>query len=278
MSFILKLLLKISRPRFWIYLLGPFLLATSYAYFSFGVVPDFEWVLWFLFWTFPANLWIYGVNDLADRDTDAFNQKKGTKEHLLREKERFILTAALWGALALIIGLTLRLEKFALFWFFLWIFLGTGYSLPPLRFKTRPFLDAYSNVLYALPGFLALWQWAGILPPWWVFVSALAWNAAMHAFSAAPDIHADKKAGLQTVATVLGLKSVLIFCLVNWLIPGLLLAWYWYPASIVFGAYAFIPSLVLLHPKRFPLEKIYWLMPRINMVVGFILFWLMIWA
>jgi 4-hydroxybenzoate polyprenyltransferase len=139
-------------------------------------------------------------------------------------------------------------------------------------------LDAYSNVLYAVPGFLALWQFSGAFPAWWVFVSALSWNAAMHAFSAAPDIQADKKAGLQTVATVLGLRGVLVFCSLHWLIPGLLSAWFWHPAAVVFGLYAVIPALVLLHPSIFDLEKVYWLMPWVNMLVGFGLFWLMIWA
>jgi 4-hydroxybenzoate polyprenyltransferase len=29
-----------------------------------------------LYFTFPANLFVYGVNDFADYDTDKFNSKK----------------------------------------------------------------------------------------------------------------------------------------------------------------------------------------------------------
>ena len=82
-----KIHLKVSRPRFWIYIIGPVLLVLA----SFLNISK-DLLLLILYLTYPANLLIYGVNDIADRDTDALNIKKGSYEHLLQLKEIKSLT------------------------------------------------------------------------------------------------------------------------------------------------------------------------------------------
>lgn len=85
-------LLRISRPRFWHYVLGPMLILFA----SSGFFEEIQWSFsrwgtdWIFYWIvllillgyfmLPANLWIYGRNDIADGDTDKFNKKKGTYE------------------------------------------------------------------------------------------------------------------------------------------------------------------------------------------------------
>ena len=89
---------------------------------------------------------------------------------------------------------------------------GIFYSAPP-RFKTKPILDSASNVLYIFPGALAFYlSGAQDLSPQ-LFGAAWCWAMAMHAYSAVPDITADKSNGLQTVATLLGFRGTLFFCL-----------------------------------------------------------------
>ena len=65
-------LLRVSRPRFWMYLLGPFMIALAAT----SLRPPVEVWLLGLYLTLPANLLIYGVNDLFDVETDRLNPKK----------------------------------------------------------------------------------------------------------------------------------------------------------------------------------------------------------
>jgi lycopene elongase/hydratase (dihydrobisanhydrobacterioruberin-forming) len=76
----LSRVIRISRPRFWIYELGPYmvgvlggLIANSYigAYFHILLV-----IIFGLYFLIPANIWIYGINDIYDYETDKLNPKK----------------------------------------------------------------------------------------------------------------------------------------------------------------------------------------------------------
>ena len=73
-------LLRVSRPRFWMYLLGPYMVALAAT----SLRPPVEVWLLGLYLTLPANLLIYGVNDLFDAETDRLNPKKRDYESLLQ--------------------------------------------------------------------------------------------------------------------------------------------------------------------------------------------------
>jgi len=148
-------ILKISRPRFWSYLVGPWAVGMVIAasYFS-----DFKALLFwigFLFFLWPANFFLYGLNDFADQDTDYFNPKKSTYEARYRNSQNkpLILVITMIGAMALLFMWILPTwsSKFVLM---LWLLLASFYSLPPIRFKSRLFFDSFSNVLYILPGLI----------------------------------------------------------------------------------------------------------------------------
>lgn len=72
--------IKISRPRFWIYELGPYLIgilgALSVTGMSFSDVEIRRLTLFALYFFVPANIWIYGINDIYDYETDKLNPKK----------------------------------------------------------------------------------------------------------------------------------------------------------------------------------------------------------
>jgi lycopene elongase/hydratase (dihydrobisanhydrobacterioruberin-forming) len=172
-------------------------------------------VIFGLYFVFPANLWVYGVNDIFDYETDRLNSKKQGFELVLepRDHRKIWRTLLAWNlpfwALAIIF---LPLPAVACLFGFL--FFGTFYSAPPIRAKTKPFLDMLFNVLYAFPGFMAAALLGGttVLPL--VIIAATAWCMAMHAYSAVPDITADTRAKMKTVATVLGLRGTLVLCAV----------------------------------------------------------------
>jgi 4-hydroxybenzoate polyprenyltransferase len=227
-------LLRVSRPRFWMYLLGPYMVALAAT----SLRPPLEVWLLGLYLTLPANLLIYGVNDLFDVDTDQLNPKKQDYESLLQPSQRRSLVAAI---------LVLNLPFLALVpflphawpWLLLFVVTGVGYSMPPLRAKGRPVVDAAFNILYVAPGLAAYATVSGAQPPLPVLAAALLWCMAMHAYSAVPDIAADRAADVATVATYFGRVRTLLLCGVAYALAALL-------AFPSLGAFALLGGLVYL--------------------------------
>lgn len=275
-----KILLSISRPRFWLYLAGPY--AVGYIA---GTRSIYDlWSLFFgihlIYFLLPANLLLYGINDLFDTETDRLNPKKEQREHRLGRPERkivwYIVTSILTISLIFILLAPTWLEKST---WILFLFLSIFYSAKPLRFKSIPFLDFLSNILYGIPAFLAYLQTSGSLPYPEVIFAVICWTGAMHLYSAIPDIGSDRNAGIRTTATLLGHKMSLLLCAILWAvcsgivilkqIPGL-----WENISLI---YPIIP-LVLLFKDRQAVRSFYWYFPLINAVVGFSLFWYIVFS
>ena len=84
-------LLRISRPRFWIYLLGPYLIGSILAFEPMQIIWQWQFWLGFVYFTLPANLLIYGVNDIFDYETDKLNPKKQNYEALVTPSEHIFL-------------------------------------------------------------------------------------------------------------------------------------------------------------------------------------------
>ncbi len=264
-------LLSISRPRFWMYLAGPFLLGYLAGVPAPRDLRTAQFWLPFLYFLLPANFFLYGINDLFDAETDQNNAKKGAQEHRLIASERNRLIGLLIsiGVLdVLFFGLTPPA-----IWpvFGLFLLLSVFYSAPPLRFKARAFFDSYSNVLYVLPGFLAYFLTAGRLPPAGVMLGALCWAAGMHAYSAIPDIEPDRAAHIETVAVVLGKERALLFVLVNWLLFALLMIGSLGVLAVSLLIYPLIPLALYVRP-RWSVARAYWWFPGLNALVGFLAF------
>ncbi|MDO8056059.1 MAG: UbiA family prenyltransferase, partial [Candidatus Hermodarchaeota archaeon] len=152
MSNFVRLAFRISRPRFWLYLGGTYLIG-----YMIGITTIFEllnpfFALNLFFFLFPANVFLYGVNDYYDEDTDIFNPKKDDKEYRVTAKDRrtliaLILVSFLYGLLLLII----HPDNIARLLFGIFLLLSFLYSAKPIRFKARPFIDFMSNFLYVMP-------------------------------------------------------------------------------------------------------------------------------
>ncbi len=272
----LNQIIKISRPKFWFYVVGPFLV----GYVAGGaVLLDFSapvFVLSFIYFLLPANFLVYGVNDLADQDTDALNEKKETKEGRFVSYAKNIFYVVLVFSLVATLGMFLVFPREVYGLFALFIFTSVFYSLPPLRFKSIPFLDFISNILYVLPGFIGFVLMRGNLPHWSFILSSIFWAFAMHLFSAIPDIKPDKEAGVTTTAVFLGYRWSLVLCFLFWALSFIFLLYsITSPVAYIFIIYPLIPVSVLLKPNM-NITKIYWYYPYINIICGFILF-LMAW-
>ena len=197
--------IKISRPRFWMYTFGTFLIGIGASTnINSAVTNDFMIFLWLIFFTFPANFFIYGINDLADDDTDSFNPKKGTYEAKIKKSQHRKII--FWIILTNIIFLPLfyyakNEVKIMISIFYLFNIL---YSLKPIRLKGVPILDSLSNgVICVSVGLLGYLLAGGSNIVWSYTIAGGLWCSAMHAYSAIPDIEADRKAGVKTIATLL---------------------------------------------------------------------------
>lgn len=267
-------LLAISRPRFWLYVLGPALIGVAANANPLELLTHASTWLILLSWTLPANLFLYGINDLCDSDTDTHNEKKNEYEVRVQKHQHDILrTSVLLSASVVSIAALVSGSLPTMVWTGLFLILGAVYSAPPLRLKSRAFVDSFSNVLYILPG-CAIAGLSHQSIPLVVFLGGWSWSAAMHLFSAIPDIEPDTKAKLHTTAIACGHTGALaltgtlwsIAALCSWLIPELSLA----------------PWLALIYPIiGFGLTtqpsghvfRVYRLMPLFNALVGFVLFW-----
>ncbi|MEF8937724.1 MAG: lycopene elongase, partial [Halovenus sp.] len=66
----------LSRPRFWFYLAGPVIVGVVYGASSQADLFTPLTVELFLYFLIPANIFLYGINDIFDADIDQLNPKK----------------------------------------------------------------------------------------------------------------------------------------------------------------------------------------------------------
>ncbi|MCU4742841.1 prenyltransferase [Natronoglomus mannanivorans] len=263
----LSYLLTLSRPRFWLYLAGPVLVGVAYAADSVAELVSPAVVVLFAYFLVPANVFLYGINDVYDRDIDAENPKKEDREARYRGQEYVPIVVGLCAVLPL--GFAWFLPQTAWPWLAAFLLLGAGYSAPPLRFKTTPLLDSVSNGLYVTPGIAAYAVVAGANPPALAIVGGWCWAMGMHTFSAIPDLEPDRAAGIRTTATVLGERWTYAYCGACWLAAAVAFA----ALDVRLGALLLVyPALVAgVATSSIGVERAYWWFPAINTVVGALL-------
>ena len=189
-----------------------------------GIFANPTALLWALYFTLPANLLIYGVNDIFDYETDVRNAKKRGYEAVVPPDDRKKLWAAILVTNLPFLLLALSLPSLAWFAWLAFAGLSVHYSMPPIRAKARPFLDAAFNLLYVCPGFVAYFLLGPKPFDISVMLAGWAWVMAMQLYSAVPDITADTESGIRTTATVLGLKNSLWLCFALYLAATVLSA------------------------------------------------------
>lgn len=268
-------LFKISRPRFWPYVLGPYAIGALAA----GTISNWPLVLLVgLYFTLPANLLIYGVNDIFDYETDKHNPKKSSYEELVTPKDQ----KKLWRWIGIMNAPFLFLLPFIgiqALWGVAWfLFFSYFYSAPPIRAKVRPLIDSLFNVLYVFPAVVGYGLVSGQFPSVQIFIAAMLWCMAMHAYSAVPDIEADKKAKIATIATKLGRQGTLSFCLLCYLLSAIL-SWSVLGYFSILAGVLYVGLMVvsLSTENRGQIFKLYTYFPIINIVVGAgLFFWVLL--
>jgi 4-hydroxybenzoate polyprenyltransferase len=269
----LSFVLKVSRPRFWLYVFGPYIVGAVAGASDRGFVWDWRILLFAIYFLPPANLLIYGTNDIFDFETDRLNEKKKGYETLVQDDRRgVLLTLILILNVPFVVAalfITNALVPLAMF-----IFFSVFYSAPPIRAKSVPFLDSAFNVLYVFPAVLSFRLVSGTYPDFLPIVAAGLWTAAMHAYSAVPDIEADKAAGVSTIATSLGSRTTLIFCAVLFAAAAAIAFKYLGLLAPTLGAvYLLAVAVSLAQRSTERLFSIYRYFPLLNSFSGFLIFW-----
>ena len=270
---ILKFIFKISRFRFWIYTGGTYVVGYALGFSVFGDFLRPEYYLYLLYFFFPANIFIYGVNDYWDEDTDKLNPKKDEKEYRIAtiERERLLKVILMVTGISLVLMLFQDNVERIIFASFL--LLSYFYSAKPLRFKQKPFLDFASNYLYIMPGIFAYYLASNEIPPLIYMLGAFFHISAMHIFSAIPDIKYDKKANINTTPVFIGEKASLLLCLIFWLGLSFIIIYLtgFFPLSFLVLLYPLFPFLLLIK-KDLNINDLYWYLPYVNTILGGLLF------
>lgn len=277
MKLSLKEILWLSRPRFWMYVLGTFLVGimASGNLFVYNTFTNCLLIAFGFFFLLPANVLIYGVNDIYDYETDINNDKKVVYEKVLPPNKH----RALWIVVVIFILPFLPLfflinipSKLALLMF---LFTGIFYSATPIRAKSKPPLDVlFSAIIYVSPALVGFFLTGNTNIEWLAVFGGLVWAFGMQTYSAVPDIQADKKAGVDTLATMFGEKKALWFCLMCYLVSALIGYYYLGFIAVVFGiVYGLIVLLSINNTEK--LFSYYTYFPVINIITGAILFFYM---
>jgi 4-hydroxybenzoate polyprenyltransferase len=274
----MKRLINISRPRFWIYVLGTFMVGAIAA--GDPRLLELETLIilgvLFLFFTYPANLMIYGVNDIYDYETDKHNQKKLEYEELVEPKDQNMLgwNIALWVIPFFVVLFWLNWQ--ASIAFLIFNLTSVYYSAKPIRAKTKPPLDIiFSSIIYISPVVIGFFATGNMNISWLGIVGGFLWASAMQTYSAVPDIEADTKGGVRTLATVLGQNKALWFCLAAYALAA-------YIGYVYLGWIPTILGLVYLCMVLYAMTKpdqsfwIYKKFPLVNTAFGMIVFFLLV--
>jgi 4-hydroxybenzoate polyprenyltransferase len=150
---------------------------------------------------------------------------------------RHIWRGVLLTNLPFLIYFVFFLPSLATLWMGLYALLFAGYSVPPARFKARPYLDSLSNAAYAFPlVFVPLALSAS--PVWPAAVGLMAWSAAKHTFDAVQDVDEDRRVSIESTAVRLGPRGVVLWSGAFWSLATVCFALVNVPVALVNAAIA----------------------------------------
>lgn len=200
---VLRKLFWISRPISWPNTAYPF--AAGYLVAGGGI--DIVLAMGILYFLFPYNLLMYGINDVFDYESDIRNPRKGGIEGM-REQRKFhptITMAAIVSNVPFILFFLTQGTVQSKVVLSVVVFFVVAYSIAKLRFKERPVLDSFTSSMHFVGPLLVALSFVGWPEAAWPYVIAFAlWGMASHAFGAVQDIIPDRKGKLASIATYFG--------------------------------------------------------------------------
>jgi 4-hydroxybenzoate polyprenyltransferase len=197
---------------------------------------------------------VFGLNDAYDYETDRLSGRKNSLIEgyvLSRGKRLFILRACYLSAIILVLfsfatGNPTRIAAITA-----GVLLAFAYSVPPIRLKSIPIADSLSNALATAIVLLLGFSFGGTLtefPPKLAVASLI--MAGIHAVGAAMDYLADKKAGIQTIATKYGKRFAAVFSM---LLTSIILAFSGIssmPLNVFFWLWLLVSLAAFIKPQE----------------------------
>lgn len=264
--------LRISRPRFWLYEAATFgLVGTVAALNGFSFFSDWRYWVFGFYFLIPANILIYGINDIFDYETDKLNPKKGDNAYealVPPERQKVLWKWIIFTNIPFFFFIPLALPL--ILSFFAFVFFASFYSANPIRAKAKPVIDSlFSAGHYVATGVFGYYLAGGIHFPAIGIVAGMLWATAMHAYSAVPDIKADLDAGLKTIAIMIGARRTIYLCWFFYILAAYLVRDI-IPIASFIGAFTF--SYFMYRSTKAPsdeaLFKLYTYFPLINTIIG----------
>ena len=209
------LLIKVSRPLYWI--LAPAVFLIGLTYFGSATITTLS-LIEILLLSFPWCLFIYGINDIYDYESDRINPRKGwrTGAGIILEPKyhSYVKNVSFFIILLMLLTSILTLNISNILGMVLLVFFSYFYSAPPLRFKERPPLDSISNGIMFFSAVLLGFSFSRSIFDAGIDVYLIAACViAIHAYSTIMDYPADKGAGNKTFAVVFGKRYAAVFAL-----------------------------------------------------------------
>ncbi len=273
-----KEVIRISRPRFWLYEAATFgLVGTVGALQGLQFFSDWRYWVFALYFLIPANILIYGINDIFDYETDKLNPKKGDNAYealVPPERQKSLWKWIIFTNIPFLFFIPSSLALILSFVAF--VFFASFYSAKPIRAKSKPIIDSlFSAGHYVATGVFGYYlaglpaQAGGIDFPTIGVIAGMCWAVAMHAYSAVPDIKADLQAGLHTIAIMIGEKRTIALCWFLYALAGYLVRDIIPIASFV-GVATFSYFMWRSQRTKTPeaLFKLYTYFPLINTLIG----------
>ena len=210
---LLNIIFTISRKIGWIIAPLVFLIGLYYSRAELSVLSGLHIFLL----SFPYSVFLFGINDINDYDSDKINPRKKTFP-ITNDIKRFIIVVSVLTAVFLILisALTQNYENIILTTLLLLI--SYYYSSGPLRFKEIPFFDSFSNGLIFFLVFSAGYSYGGsaVDIPLKIYFVALC-VMGIHGFGTVLDFEVDKKVGHNTFAVFFGKRVTLLFSMFTFL-------------------------------------------------------------
>lgn len=245
---VFKQILLSSRPISWVNTAYPF----AFSYWLITGQIDYKVILGSIFFLFPYNLLMYGINDVFDYESDLRNPRKGGVEGALLDPKYHKLTIwiAALSATPFVLWFLVIGNFQSSFWLLLSCFTVVAYSIKGLRFKEKPVLDSITSALHFVGPLLVGISLAGVnplTPPLLqVVIAFLLWAMASHAFGAVQDIRADRAAGIASIATKISAKNTVRFAFVAYLLAVAMLLITPQPGP--WASLALLPYLLIIAP------------------------------
>lgn len=199
-----KLLLKVSRPAGWGFI--PIVILAGITFYT-NKVPALA-IVQMLYFSIPYSIFLYGINDINDYESDVKNPNKNSIYGAMVSKEDFLLIRK-WvnfTGIGTVLVSMLTMNFYNITASLLVVAFGYYYSVNPVRIKTKPPWDSISNAfLYILFPFAIGQSYTNYplaIPREIVFLSIVI--IGLHAVGSLRDYAYDKKVGDETFATKYG--------------------------------------------------------------------------